>query len=63
MTEPYWKCPKCGLELSFEEVCNSSGHSHKEILQTEVEKAAQKVARTGNREDLQEYLKLRRNFL
>lgn len=29
----------------------------------EIEKAAKKAARTGNRSDLQEYLKLRRNFL
>lgn len=24
---PYWKCTKCGLELTFEEVCQSSGHN------------------------------------
>ena len=29
----------------------------------ELEKAAKKCARTGNRTDLQAYLKLRRNFL
>ena len=29
----------------------------------EIEKAAEKCARTGNRTDLQEYLKLRRNYL
>jgi len=29
----------------------------------EIEKAAKKCARTGNRRDLQKYLKLRRNFL
>jgi len=22
----FWKCDKCGLELSFEEVCQSDGH-------------------------------------
>ena len=31
--------------------------------QTALEKAAKRAARTGNRTDLQEYLKLRRNFL
>jgi hypothetical protein len=31
--------------------------------QTVLEKAAKKAATTGNRTDLQEYLKLRRNFL
>ena len=31
--------------------------------QTILEKAAKKAATTGNRADLQEYLKLRRNFL
>lgn len=30
---------------------------------SEIEKAAEKCARTGNRTDLQEYLKLRRNFI
>lgn len=30
---------------------------------TELEKAAKKAARTGNRSDLQAYLKLRRNYL
>jgi len=29
---------------------------------TELEKAAKKAARTGNLKDLQEYLKMRRNF-
>ena len=27
-TEVYWKCPVCGLELTFEEVCQSEGHIH-----------------------------------
>lgn len=28
--ETWWKCPKCGLELSFEEVCQSEGHNCEE---------------------------------
>ena len=68
MSEAYWKCPNCGLELSFEEVCKSGGHSH----ETEIEKAAKKAAITGNRTDLFEklcsmvssdVLKLRRQYL
>ena len=31
--------------------------------ESELEEAAKKCARTGNRKDLQEYLKLRRNYL
>lgn len=27
---PYWKCTKCGLELTFEEVCQSGGHNCEE---------------------------------
>jgi len=34
-----------------------------QISQTIVERAAKKAATTGNRTDLQEYLKLRRNFV
>jgi len=30
--------------------------------QSELEKAAQRAARTGSRKDLQDYLKMRRNF-
>lgn len=30
MKEPYWKCEKCGLELTFEEVCQSDGHNCEE---------------------------------
>lgn len=54
----WWKCPNCGLELSFEEVCQSGGHKH----DTELEKAAKRAARTGTRKDLQAYLKMRKNF-
>lgn len=32
-TEKYWKCPECGLELTFEEVCKSEGHSHSEEVE------------------------------
>lgn len=26
MKKAWWKCDKCGLELTFEEVCQSGGH-------------------------------------
>lgn len=60
----YWKCTNCGLELSHKEVCESGGHNCEDKSEESIlEKAAKKVARTGNRSDLQEYLKLRRNFI
>lgn len=31
----YYKCPKCGLELSFEEVCKSTGHNCDELEKQE----------------------------
>lgn len=30
---PYWKCTICGLELTFEEVCQSGGHTHPELME------------------------------
>ena len=64
----WWKCPKCGLELSYKEVCESGGHKHDEInvpaksKEDELEKAAKRAARTGTRTDLQAYLRLRRIY-
>ena len=36
---------------------------HKKEKETELENAAKKCARTGNQTDLQEYLKMRENYL
>lgn len=29
----YWKCEHCGLELTFKEVCQSSGHDCEPVEQ------------------------------
>lgn len=50
------------IKLTREETCEFDERMRR-IQQDELGKAAEKVARTGNRSDLQKYLKLRRNFL
>ncbi len=53
------KCDDCGAILTCPNGCRPKLHTCDE----ELEKAAKKAARTGNRTNLQEYLKLRRNYL
>ena len=50
----------CRIESESEE-CDENCKDY-EPKKTELEKAAKKAARTGNRTDLQAYLKMRRNY-
>ncbi len=60
---PETKCePSLIWQRELTELINRLGASECKI-QNELERAAKKCTRTGNRSDLQEYLKLRRNYL
>ena len=54
-------CPNCGFEFIADEICQSGEHNL-DKREKQVEEACAKAARTGNREDLNEYLRLRRNL-
>lgn len=57
----YGKLEDTEKELAHEIDMNAQGRT--EEKESELGKAAKKCARTGTRHDLQEYLKLRRNYL